>query len=165
MKTASHVINIIIRRGLGFPYKRPWLKSVVTAVLREENIMELWEINCVITDDETIRGFNLRYRGIDKPTDVLSFALEEGPAGGVAVDFPSGPGAPGRFGDIMISYPRAAAQAEDLGHSVQDELTLLLVHGTLHLLGYGHNAEIEAKRMTKREKAVIKTIRAAGEKK
>jgi len=116
------------------------------------------EINCLITDDENIRKFNRRYRGIDEPTDVLSFALTEKYNSGAAVDFPPVPGASGRFGDIIISYPRAAAQAAGLGHGVEDELTLLLVHGTLHLLNYDHQTANEAKKMTKREKAIIKIL-------
>jgi probable rRNA maturation factor len=68
------------------------------------------------------------------------------------------PGPSCRFGDIIISYPRAAAQAAELGHSIVDELTLLLVHGTLHLLGYGHQTANEAKKMAQREKAIIRSL-------
>ena len=164
MKTSAHVINIIIKRSLGFPYTRSWLKSVVNAVLRGENTAGPMEVNCLVTDDENVRKLNLRYRGIDKPTDVLSFALEEGPAGGTVVDFPPGPGVPGKFGDIVISYPRAAAQAADLGHDVKHELALLLVHGTLHLLGYDHHAPPEARRMRKREKAILGILSGVEEK-
>lgn len=158
MKIPGQLISIIIRRRLCFPYKRPWLKSIITAVLSAENIAGPIEINCLITDDENIREFNRRYRGIDEPTDVLSFALAECSSGAAAVDFPPVPGASGKFGDIIISYQRAAAQAVELGHSVTAELTLLLVHGTLHLLGYDHKTENEARSMEKREKAIIKVI-------
>ena len=158
MKVPAHSISVIIKRSLLFPYKRPWLKSIMTAVLAGENAAEPMEINCLITDDENIRKFNLRYRGIDRPTDVLSFALMEEPTGGAAVDFPLLPGTSCRFGDIIISYPRAAAQAAKLGHSIEDELTLLLVHGTLHLLGYDHQTTVEAKKMAKREKTIIRTL-------
>ena len=158
MKIPGHLISIIIKRSLLFPYKRHWLKSIITAVLSEEKVAGPMEINCVITDDENIRKFNRRYRGIDEPTDVLSFALTEKSTGSAAVDFPSVPGASGMFGDIIISYPRAAAQAAELGHSIEDELTLLLVHGSLHLLNYDHQKAVEAKKMEKREKAIIKML-------
>ena len=158
MKAPGHLINIIIRRSLLFPYKRPWLKSIINAVLREEKVAGPMEINCVITGDENIRKFNLRYRGIDEPTDVLSFALAEKSQGGGAVDFPLLPGVSDKFGDIIISYPRATSQAAELGHSIEDELTLLLVHGTLHLLNYDHQKAVEAKKMEKREKAIIKML-------
>ncbi len=158
MKAPAHSISIIIKRSLLFPFKRPWLKSIITAVLAGENAAGTMEINCLITDDESIRKFNRRYRGIDKPTDVLSFALAEEPGGGAVVDFPPAPGPSCRFGDIIISYPRAAAQAAELGHSIEDELTLLLVHGTLHLLGYDHQTANEAKKMAQREKAIIRAL-------
>ena len=158
MKVPAHSISIIIKRSLLFPYKRPWLKSIITAVLTEENVAGAMEINCLITDDENIRKFNRRYRGIDGPTDVLSFALAEESTGGAVVDFPPVPGPSCRFGDIIISYPRAAAQAAELGHSIVDELTLLLVHGTLHLLGYGHQTANEAKKMEQQEKAIIRSL-------
>jgi len=162
MKIPGHLINIIIKRSLIFPYKRPWLKSIIATVLTEENVAGRMEINCLITDDENIRKFNRRYRGIDELTDVLSFALTEEPTGSAAADFPSVPGASGKFGDIIVSYPRAAAQAAELGHSAEDELTLLLVHGTLHLLNYDHQTANEAKKMVKREKAIIKILAEPG---
>ena len=157
MKLPAHLINIIIRRSLLFPYKRPWLKSIIATVLTEENVAGPMEINCLITDDENIRIFNRRYRGIDEPTDVLSFALTE-KSSGAAVDFPTVPGASGKFGDIIISYPRAVSQAAELGHSIEAELTLLLVHGTLHLLNYDHLTSNEAKKMEQREKVIIKIL-------
>jgi len=158
MKVPAHSISVIIKRSLLFPYKRPWLKSIITAVLTGENAAGPMEINCLITDDENIRKFNLRYRGIDGPTDVLSFALAEEPTGGAVVDFPPEPEHSCRLGDIIISYPRAAAQAAELGHSIADELTLLLVHGTLHLLGYDHQTANGAKKMAQREKTIIRTL-------
>jgi len=154
----GHLISITIKRSLLFPYKKPWLKSIIATVLTEENIAVAMEINLVVTDDENIRKFNRRYRGIDGPTDVLSFALTEEPTGGSAADFPSVPGPSCAFGDIIISYQRAAAQARELGHSIEDELKLLLVHGTLHLLNYDHQTANEAKKMARREKAIIRML-------
>jgi len=160
----DHLINIMVKRSLLFPYKKTWLKSIIAAVLSAENIAGPMEINCVVTDDENIRKFNRRYRGIDEPTDVLSFALMEESISSAAVDFPSAPGISCKFGDIVISYPRAVAQARELGHSAEDELALLLVHGTLHLLSYDHQATNEAKKMEKREKAIIKILNKVAEK-
>jgi len=158
MKAPDQLINIKIKRSLLFPHKKQWLKSIITVVLGEEHIAGSMEINCVITDDENIHRFNRRYRGIDGPTDVLSFALTEQSNSSDSIEFPSLPGVPGKFGDIMISYPRAAAQARKLGHSVEEEITLLLVHGTLHLLGYDHQTAGEAKKMKKREKEIISIL-------
>ncbi len=85
----------------------------------------------VITDDKALRALNRSYRGIDAPTDVLSF-------GGESPDFVSAPDAEPYLGDVVISYPRAQAQAAAAGHSVEAELALLVIHGVLHLLGYDH---------------------------
>ncbi len=82
----------------------------------------------IITGSDKLQSLNREYRDIDEPTDVLSF--------------PSGEPDPqtGRvyLGDIIISYPKAQAQAEESGHPVMEELVLLTVHGALHLFGYGH---------------------------
>jgi len=86
------------------------------------------DITIILTDDAQIQELNKQYRGIDAPTDVLSF--------------PSGDTDPDSnrlyLGDVVISYPRAQAQAEAEGHPVEAELQLLVVHGVLHLSGYDH---------------------------
>jgi probable rRNA maturation factor len=92
-------------------------------------------IELIITDNETIRELNARYREKDKPTDVLSFPLEQ------AI-----PGMP--LGSIVISEPYVREKAEEFGHAPDDELALLFIHGLLHLLGYDHevdNGEMRAK--------------------
>ena len=93
----------------------------------------------MITDDSGIQSLNRDFLGYDTPTDVLAFsALEDdGP-------FVSAPEAGGYLGDVIVSYPRAVAQAQEHGHSPEQELNLLVVHGILHLLGYDH-ADDEAK--------------------
>jgi probable rRNA maturation factor len=91
---------------------------------------ETW-LTLVITDDRHIRTLNRNYRGLDEPTDVLSFAALE--PGQVPLA-----GEPAYLGDVIISYPRALAQAQARGQPVSTELQLLVVHGVLHLLGYDH---------------------------
>ena len=90
-------------------------------------------------DDETIHEINREYRGVDRPTDVISFPAEEGEEILAPPD--------GFIGDIVISYPRAEEQSAEYGHSVRRELSFLAVHGTLHLLGYDHMKEEEAGEM------------------
>uniref|UniRef100_UPI003556CF13 rRNA maturation RNase YbeY n=1 Tax=Alicyclobacillus tolerans TaxID=90970 RepID=UPI003556CF13 len=97
------------------------------------------EVSVSFVDDEEIHQLNRDYRNVDRPTDVLSFALEEGE------DFPVEEGEPVLLGDIVVSIPTAISQAQDYGHSVQREIGFLLVHGFLHLLGYDHQDE-EAER-------------------
>jgi probable rRNA maturation factor len=98
-----------------------------------------------LTDDENLREYNSRYRGIDEPTDVLAFAARER-----ATDqrFQAPPGTEDWLGDIVISLPRARRQAREGGHPVNDEVRLLAVHGFLHLLGYDHADPAEQATMT-----------------
>ena len=92
-----------------------------------------------VVDDEEIHQVNREYRNVDRPTDVISFPANEGESIAALPD--------GFLGDIMISLPRAEAQAEEYGHSLKRELSFLAVHGTLHLLGYDHMTDEEAKEM------------------
>jgi probable rRNA maturation factor len=91
------------------------------------------ELSILVTDDAELHGLNLDYRGIDEPTDVLSFAAEEEHAG-----FVRPPDMPRYLGDLAISYERVVAQAAEYGHSPARELAFLTAHGVLHLLGYDH---------------------------
>lgn len=103
----------------------------------------------VITDDETVRDLNHRYRDIDRPTDVLSFSTREGQ------DFVSPGEADAYLGDVIISLPRARAQAGRAGEALRDELALLAVHGCLHLLGYDHATEAERDAMWARQREIL----------
>ena len=95
------------------------------------------ELSVVLSSDERLADLNRRYLGVDAPTDVLAF-----PSGEVDPDT----GMP-YLGDVLVSYPRALAQAATGGHSVEEELQLLVVHGVLHLLGYDHATPAEHERM------------------
>jgi probable rRNA maturation factor len=103
-------------------------------------------------DNEYIRELNRDYRGLDQPTDVLSFAIQEG------ADEEIGPmpeGVPELLGDIFISVERTIEQAESYGHSVERELCYLAVHGLLHLLGYDHQEPEETAAMRQQEERVL----------
>lgn len=111
------------------------------------------EISLLFVDDSRIRTLNLAYRGIDAPTDVLSFALQEEMEEEPDLEF-----ADQMLGDIVISLPRARAQAEEYGHSLERELIYLAVHGTLHLLGYDHEEEAAKQEMRRREEEVMAAL-------
>ena len=99
------------------------------------------EFSCLLTNDEEIRTLNKQFRKKDKTTDVLSFpALPES----------------GDLGDIAISVDRAAAQAKEHGHTVEQEIEILILHGLLHLLGYDH--ETDEGRMARAERRWRKTL-------
>jgi len=125
------------------------LHRVATEVLSREGLEQETELSLVVTDDEAIRELNRRFRGVDAPTDVLAFGE------GAEEQFVSVPGSPPYLGDVVISYPRAQAQAEELGHAVAEELKLLVIHGVLHLLGYDHQEGAAAERMREKEERIL----------
>jgi probable rRNA maturation factor len=113
------------------------------------------EVSIRVTDDAEMRRLNLEYRGVDRPTDVLSFSfLPEGEE----VDIGRVPGQARLLGEIILSYPYAQRQAVDLGHSVRKELAWLTIHGSLQLLGYRHDTEEEATRMEAIEQAALSAL-------
>ena len=95
--------------------------------------------NIIIVDNETIHSINKEYRGVDRPTDVISFALEDDKSF-IQTDVRI-------LGDIYISIDKAREQAGSYGHSLKREISFLTVHGLLHLLGYDHMEEEEEKEM------------------
>lgn len=109
------------------------------------------EAGITLADDSYLRELNRNYRGVDEPTDVLSFALRERQE-----DEPAHEEAgPELLGDVVISAPRAAAQAEEYGHPLQRELAFLAVHGLLHLLGHDHDQDDGAQSMRALEEAIL----------
>ena len=115
----------------------------------------------VLTDDAEIQALNRQFRGIDAPTDVLSFAMQdESPEGqGFVVAPEQDAEARAYLGDVIVSYPRAAAQAAEQGHGVLAELRLLVVHGVLHLLGYDHATPQDQARMWAIQDVVLEGLR------
>jgi len=106
------------------------------------------ELSIAVTDDETVRELNRRFRGRDEPTDVLSFGFAAGDS------FPASAAATS-LGELVISYPTAVRQAREAGQSVDEELAHLVVHGVLHLLGYDHDSVAEERSMRAREEALL----------
>ena len=119
------------------------------------------EVPCIIevclTDDEGIHQTNLDMRGVDAPTDVLSFPMFDlKPGEKPRADWADPDTDKVLLGDMMISLERAKAQAEEYGHSVEREICYLAVHSVLHLLGYDHLDEGPQKRqMRQREEAIL----------
>jgi probable rRNA maturation factor len=111
------------------------------------------QVTLVMTGDESIQELNRDYLGVDEPTDVLAFSAQE-----EAGAFVTAPDAGDYLGDVIVSYPRAAAQAVEQGHPVEHELTLLIVHGILHLLGYDHADEGEKAIMWARQEAILRDL-------
>lgn len=119
----------------GYPFDVSRLEPIATA-------LSAGDMEFILTDDAAIRELNREHRGIDKATDVLSFPYEPMPMSPV--------------GSIVVSYEHAKEVAQALGHSVDEEITLLFVHGLLHLLGYDH--ECDKGEMREKEYAVIEAF-------
>jgi probable rRNA maturation factor len=106
------------------------------------------DLTIVIGGDVQLHELNRQFLGVDAPTDVLSFPADD-----------TDPDSGERYlGDVLISYPRAAAQAASAGHAVQDELQLLVVHGVLHLLGFDHAVPAEKTRMWEIQAQVLNSL-------
>ena len=137
------------------------IESVIRAALDAQGVALPCEISVLLTDDEGIHQINLDMRGVDRPTDVLSFPmfeLEPGipPEGEEYLD-PESELCP--LGDMCISLERAEAQAAEFGHSVEREICYLTVHSVLHLLGYDHLDEGPMKaQMREREEAILEKL-------
>ena len=117
------------------------------------------EVDITLVDDAAIHELNRTYRGIDRPTDVLSFALDEGEEEPEVDDDEI----EHLLGDVIISAPTAVRQGEEYGHGLEREMTYLAVHGMLHLLGYDHMEEKDKLIMRKREEEVLRRLDLAEE--
>ncbi|MDR0832046.1 MAG: rRNA maturation RNase YbeY [Bacillales bacterium] len=121
-------------------------KKVISVISSLLKITTDYEVSLTLISDETMQEYNLKYRNIDRTTDVLSFAfLEKG-----LIDE--------MLGDIYISFPKAKAQSKEYGHSLERELAFLLIHGILHLLGYDHLKKKDEKIMFDLQKEIIKEV-------
>ncbi|GIO97986.1 endoribonuclease YbeY [Paenibacillus lautus] len=121
------------------------------------------EVDLTFVDDEQIHELNREYRGIDRPTDVLSFAMNEITNDELEIIYEIEEGeelesVPDVLGDIIISVPRAKLQSEEYGHSLERELGFLFVHGFLHLLGYDHQDEASEAEMMGKQEAVLAEV-------
>src|SRR5512139_3189413 len=135
------------------------LEAVVSAVLQrhQDELGDEVEVALVVTSDEAVQALNREYRGIDSPTDVLSFAAQEAAAAEPDLALPPELAAEmdRHLGDIVIAYPYASRQAQHFGNTVAAELRLLAIHGTLHLLGYDHATPEEEETMWAEQEAIL----------
>ena len=114
------------------------VEDVINIAIKNQKLDKL-EFNIIIVDNNYIHELNRDYRGIDRPTDVITFALEDN-KDFVEIDHRI-------LGDIYISIDKAISQAEEYGHDLKREICFLAVHGFLHLLGYDHMNEADEKVM------------------
>ncbi len=113
------------------------------------------EVSITLTDDARIHELNRQYRGVDRPTDVLSFAFNESEE--PQIDYGDEEHVD-QLGDIVVSVERAWEQANEYGHSFKREMIFLIVHGMLHLLGYNHIDEDERREMEAEQKFIMSEL-------
>ena len=172
MLSLAHMeINISIDKEFKKYIKSSWLRKIAKIVIAGESIgTDKLEMSLAITNDEQLHELNLKYLEEDRPTDVLSFPMNERPERSkrVGVDdlihlyeslYPVGADDVIHLGDVIISYPTAARQAVEHNHAVEQEITILLIHGILHLLGYDHAEPDERRLMQHFEKRALILIK------
>lgn len=136
--------KIIDEYGCDFDYS--YLNKIIDKTLEMENVLSS-NFAIVFIDDEKMHELNKNYRGIDRTTDVLSFAFEDNNK--ICYNIR-------QLGEIYVSIPKMVSQAKEYGHSEKRELAFLVVHGLLHLLGYDHTLEIEEeKEMFEKQELVL----------
>lgn len=118
-------------------------EALADFVLRHEEVPEQAELSIALVDPDEMARLQGMYRGVDEPTDVLSFGCDD--------PCPVEGSEPITLGDVVIAPEIAAVQAGEQGVTVEDELNLLLVHGILHILGYRHDTDDRAAGMRERE--------------
>ncbi len=139
---------------------RDLVRECVKAALDYMDFGTKAEISLMFTDDAEIRELNREHRGIDRPTDVLSFPLLEYDEDGNIIEeyMDFNPEGEMFLGDIVISLERAAAQAEEYGHSFEREIGFLTVHSMLHLFGYDHMEPEDEEEMFGYQEDILKTM-------
>lgn len=146
----SEAPSILVRRVRAG--RTPGSRAVARRAARILELLDVGsaELSIVLCDDAFIHGLNRQYRGVDRPTDVLSFPQDEAGAP---------PGAARVLGDVVISVDTAARQAAGRGCAASDEVTALLVHGVLHLLGWDHERPSDAQAMAERAEEIERALR------
>ena len=143
-----------IPTDVGFVLKSA-VRTAVSATLRHEEFFRDAEVSVTFTDDAYIRTLNAEYRKKDAATDVLSFPIYE------KGEPYTTPDTPVLLGDIVISLERAKEQGEKIGNSLEEEVSFLSVHSTLHLLGYDHEtSQADEDEMFSRQKEIVDAIRS-----
>lgn len=140
--------NIVIKSKFRKFIDKERVHKSIIAVLNSTNNDKLPNLTVKISDEREIQGLNKIYRGIDVPTDVLSFNNEY-------LDLENGSY---YLGDVIISYPTAKAQANKAGHHLSDEIELLIVHGCLHLLGHDHAGLTDKQEMWKIQRTILSAL-------
>ena len=146
-------MDILFENNTNIEVNKELIEKVISESLKYENISNNCEVSVTIVDNEDIHQINLKHRGIDRATDVLSFPLIDFKKESLPTD-----GSKIYLGDIIISIERAIEQANEYGHSIDREVGFLTAHSMLHLLGYDHMVENEEKVMFKKQEEILSNL-------
>lgn len=145
------MFEIEIQNEHSFPVDAERLERAARTVLLRHDVDTASAMSIVITTDEDVHALNLHHRQTDAPTDVLSFPADPLPPELADLE-------PPYLGDLVIAFPYASAQATREKHDLQDSLSLLVVHGTLHLLGYDHDTPENRAEMWAEQAAALREL-------
>ena len=143
--------HIAIQNEHQFQIDEAGLRLAIQTVINRHDIDAESGVTVVFTTDEAVHELNKDHRGVDAPTDVLSFPADPLPPELTEEEAPYS-------GDLVIAYPYASSQAKRLKHPLNDSLALLVIHGTLHLLGYDHDTPENRAEMWAEQSAALKKI-------
>jgi probable rRNA maturation factor len=166
------MVDVLIRPDLEGEIDSEDIARSATAALRRQAAAPQASLSVVVTDDAEIQTLNRQYRGMDAPTDVLSFGMHDdapadasAPQGAAGVPFVVAPEqaieVEAYLGDVIISWPTVVLQAGEQGHSAAHELRLLVVHGVLHLLGHDHGTPQEQAHMWALQDEILAALEQA----
>ena len=142
----GNVVRVSVERGASAPGLTPSILKKRAERMLDALDLRGVEVSLALVGDETIRDLNREWRNKDKPTDVLSFPMMDDAAVGTAGATPAG-GGPTLLGDVIVSTPTATRQARARKAPLSQEVTVLLAHGVLHLLGFDHDSDDEEREM------------------
>jgi probable rRNA maturation factor len=145
-------VDFSVEDGVDATWDESRISSLVASIVAGElPAIGDYVLSVHLVSDATIRALNSEHRGLDVVTDVLSFPL-------YAPEFVLPDAEPVELGDVVISYPRAATQADEYGHSIEREVAYLVAHGVLHVLGYDHEEASERERMRRKEEEALQPL-------
>lgn len=150
-------VHVVVDREFEHDVDSRLLEHAAAAVLEQEGPFDQAELTVRVTNNEEIQKLNRAFRGVDSPTDVLSFSAGEAATteDEDSTDFVLPEEVYDQLGDVVISLPVAREQAKEYGHDLRRELSWLTVHGVLQLIGYTHDTPAEAQVMQSREEMAL----------
>ena len=155
--TGNMEIDVLIDEEFEGCPETGWLQSVAEQILVAHNVGTNVEMGLVIASENRVQRLNQCYLGKDRPTDVLAFSASEE----TEADFPpfvQPPNGVLHLGEVIISYPQAVNQSREQKHSIKKELTILIIHGMLHLLGYKHDEPKQERQMKAKETEIMSRL-------